>query len=247
MEICKPDKIYNQKFFVYGHRGVPFLQKENTLKSFETAIDLGFDGVELDIMSTKDGKIIVNHDTLLKSSSSAEEYKISNINYEKISNFPLLKDTLISIGHMTIVNIKIKDQGKTSYTVVDKLIKILKELSLIDNIIISSFNPDIIREVKKTDDRFPTAWIWEEENLKFYNLYCVVLKYYKPDAIHIYHRIASKKLVKKIHKKGMKAIAYTVNDKEKLEKLIRKNIDGVFTDNPKILEEVNQKIHQKIL
>ena len=45
----------------------------------------------------------------------------------------------------------------------------------------------------------------------------------------------------------MKAIAYTVNDKEKLEKLIRKNIDGVFTDNPKILEEVNQKIHQKIL
>ena len=87
----------------------------------------------------------------------------------------------------------------------------------------------------------------EEENLKFYNLYYVVLKYYKPDAIHIYHRIASKKLVKKIHKKGMKAIVYTVNDKEKLEKLIRKNIDGVFTDNPKILEEVNQKIHQKIL
>ena len=42
-------------------------------------------------MSTKDGKIIVNHDTLLKSSSSAEEYKISNINYEKISNFPLFK------------------------------------------------------------------------------------------------------------------------------------------------------------
>ena len=74
-----------------------------------------------------------------------------------------------------------------------------------------------------------------------------MLKYYKPDAIHIYHRIASKKLVNKIHKKGMKAIAYTVNDKEKLEKLIRKNIDGVFTDNPKILEEVNQKIHQKIL
>ena len=48
MEICKRDKIYNQKFFVYGHRGVPFLQKENTLKSFETAIGLGFDGVELD-------------------------------------------------------------------------------------------------------------------------------------------------------------------------------------------------------
>ena len=128
----------------------------------------------------------------------------------------------------------------------DKLIKILKELSLIDNIIISSFNPDIIREVKKQMIGFQLHG-YGKKNLKFYNLYYVVLKYYKPDAIHIYHRIASKKLVKKIHKKGMKAIVYTVNDKEKLEKLIRKNIDGVFTDNPKILEEVNQKIHQKIL
>ena len=58
MEIYNHHKIYNQNFFVYGHRGVPFLEKENTLKSFERAIELGFDGIELDIMSTKDGKII---------------------------------------------------------------------------------------------------------------------------------------------------------------------------------------------
>ena len=77
--------------------------------------------------------------------------------------------------------------------------------------------------------------------------YFIVLKYYKPDAIHMYHRIVGKELGQKIHKRGMKAIVYTVNDKEKLEKLISMNIDGVFTDNPKILEQVNQKVHQNIL
>jgi len=246
MEIYNHHKIYNQNFFVYGHRGVPFLEQENTLKSFERAIELGFDGIELDIMSTKDGKIIVNHDIFLKN-NDREECPVSSINYEKIKNFPVLKDILISIGHMTKINIEIKDQGKTSFTVVKELIKILKELSLIDNILISSFNPSIIKEVKKIDDRFPTAWIWEEENLKFYNLFSIVLKYYKPDAIHMYHRIVGKELVQKIHKRGMKAIVYTVNDKEKLEKLISMNIDGVFTDNPKILEQVNQKVHQNIL
>ena len=63
----------------------------------------------------------------------------------------------------------------------------------------------------------------------------------------MYHRIAGKELVQKIHQRGMKVIVYTVNDKEKLEKLISMDIDGVFTDNPKILEEVNQKVHQNIL
>ena len=37
---------------------------------------------------------------------------------------------------------------------------------------------------------------------------------------------------------------YTVNDKEKLEKMISKNVDGVFTDNPKILDAVNRKVRQ---
>tara|TARA_Y100000768_G_scaffold386098_1_gene373697 strand:+ start:2816 stop:3559 length:744 start_codon:yes stop_codon:yes gene_type:complete len=247
MEIYNHHKIYNETFFVYGHRGVPFLQKENTLRSFQKAIDLGFDGVELDIVSTKDGKLIVNHDTFLKIDSSEKEYPVSSVNYEKIKDLPILKDILISIGHMTKINIEVKDQGKISFTAVKDLIKILKELNLIDNVIISSFNPNIIKEAKKIDDRFPTAWIWEEENLKFYNLYSIVLKYYKPDAIHMYHRIVSKKLVQKIHKKGMKVIVYTVNNKEKLERLILKKIDGVFTDSPKILEEVNQKIHQNLL
>ena len=88
MEIYNHHKIYNQNFFVYGHRGVPFLEQENTLKSFERAIELGFDGVELDIMSTKDGKIIVNHDIFLKN-DDREECPVSSINYAKILSFCL--------------------------------------------------------------------------------------------------------------------------------------------------------------
>ena len=242
MEIYNHNQFYSQKFFIYGHRGVPYLKKENTLESFQKAIDLGYDGIELDIMSTSDGQLIINHDTFLKIEKNKKEEAVSNIHYNKLNLFkiPLLKNMLITMGHQIKINIEIKDQGKISLLVVRELIKMLKEFNLIENIIISSFNPFIIKEVKKIDDRFPTAWIWEEENLKFYNLYYIVLKYFKPNAIHIYHRIASHELINKIHNKGMKVIAYTVNDKRKLETLISKNIDGVFTDNPKILEKVNR-------
>ena len=240
MEIYNHNKIYQQNFFVFGHRGVPYLEPENTLNSFKKAIDLGYDGIEIDIMSTKDGVLIVNHDRALKIKKNKPEELVSNIDYKQLKNMPLLKDILSSIGHQTKINIEIKDQGKISYLVAKKMIDELKDFNLIDNIIVSSFNPFIIKKTKEIDDRFPTAWIWEKENLKFYNFYSIVLKYFKPNAIHIYHRIASQQTINKIHNKGMKVLAYTVNDKENLQRLVSNNIDGVFTDNPEILDLANQ-------
>ena len=240
MEIYNHNKIYQQNFFVFGHRGVPYLEPENTLNSFKKAIDLGYDGIEIDIMSTKDGVLIVNHDRALKIKTNKPEELVSNIDYKQLKNMPLLKDILSSVGHQTKINIEIKDQGKISYLVAKKMIDELKDFNLIDNIIVSSFNPFIIKKTKEIDDRFPTAWIWKKENLKFYNFYSIVLKYFKPNAIHIYHRIASQQTINKIHNKGMKVLAYTVNDKENLQRLVSNNIDGVFIDNPEILDLANQ-------
>ena len=237
MKIYQQNKIYTEDFFVYGHRGVPSLCDENTLSSFKKAIELNYDGIELDIMATKDMQLIVHHDLTVDLEKNNQETLISNTNYDELKKkkIPLLIEVLSSIGHQTKINIEIKNQGKISMFVIKELIKQLKEFNLIDNIIISSFNPFIIKKSKQIDDRFPTAWIWEEENLKFYNLYYLILKYFNPDAIHIYHKIASKALIGKVHKKGLKILAYTVNDEKKLKKLISKNIDGVFTDSPKIL------------
>jgi len=245
MEIYNQNKIYQQNLFVYGHRGVPYLEKENTLSSFKKAIELDYDGIELDIMSTKDNHLIVNHDLTIVLSKENKEALISEINYDRLKNknIPLLKDILISVGHQTKINIEIKNQGKLSMVVIKQLIDELKELNLINNVIISSFNPFIIKKSKTIDDRFLTAWIWGEENFKFYNLYQLILNFFNPNAIHIHHRIINKKLINKLHNKKLKVLAYTINDEKKLRKLIFDNIDGIFTDNPKILNLAKKTNH----
>ena len=131
MEIYNHNKIYQQNFFVFGHRGVPYLEPENTLNSFKKAIDLGYDGIEIDIMSTKDGVLIVNHDRALKIKTNKPEELVSNIDYKQLKNMPLLKDILSSVGHQTKINIEIKDQGKISYLVAKKMIDELKDFNLI--------------------------------------------------------------------------------------------------------------------
>lgn len=49
-----------------GHRGAAGLYPENTLSGFERALDLGVDGIELDVMTTADGVLCVHHDYRLK-------------------------------------------------------------------------------------------------------------------------------------------------------------------------------------
>ena len=52
--------------YVIGHRGAAGLAPENTLAAFNKACEIGVDAVELDVLLTKDRKIVVHHDYALK-------------------------------------------------------------------------------------------------------------------------------------------------------------------------------------
>ena len=247
MKTLKKTKIYNKKFFIYGHRGVPSLEEENTISSFEKAIELNYDGIELDAQMTKDKRIVVYHDIIQKNSKK----KIINCSYQEILNknkntsaFPLLDDVLSRLGHKTIINIEIKYQSKESILIVERVIEKIKSFNLINNIIISSFNPWIIRQSKKIDDRVQTAWIWGGNNFYFYNTWSVVLNYFQPDAIHIKDTLVSKAIVHKLHLKNKAVLAYTVNDINRLTELVKLKIDGIFTDFPEVMKAGRSLIHK---
>lgn len=60
------NKPLDGKCYIIGHRGAPGYGGENTLWGFEKALDLGADGFEIDLVQTKDGKLIVGHDYKLE-------------------------------------------------------------------------------------------------------------------------------------------------------------------------------------
>ena len=244
MKIFESNNVYNKNFIVFGHRGVPKLFPENTLDSFKKAIELEYDGIELDVVVTNDNILIVHHDLDLEINS--QKVPIVDLKYQDILNktskkILKLEEVLSSIGHQTNINIEIKDQGKRHAETVKNTIVFLKKYNLIDNIVISSFNPQIIKYVKKIDNRFKTAWIWGNKNLFFFNHWKAVLKYFNPQAIHIKHQLLTPKIIKKIQKQNIKVLAYTVNEKPVFLDLISKKINGIFTDNPSILSEAKNQ------
>ena len=56
------DKISANSIYAIGHRGAAGLTPENTMASFAQVCDIGVDAVELDVLLTADGQIVVYHD-----------------------------------------------------------------------------------------------------------------------------------------------------------------------------------------
>jgi glycerophosphoryl diester phosphodiesterase len=61
---CKPN-MTKHSVQIHGHRGCRGMWPENTLKSFEIAVELGLSAIELDVVLTANGDVLVSHDPFM--------------------------------------------------------------------------------------------------------------------------------------------------------------------------------------
>ena len=61
-----------EKTKVWAHRGASGYAPENTLDAFQKAVEMGADGIELDVQMTKDGELVVIHD---ENDQSCQQWK----------------------------------------------------------------------------------------------------------------------------------------------------------------------------
>ncbi len=98
---------------IVAHRGAPKLARENTLESFQKAIDLGADMVELDVRQTLDGVLAVFHDAKIAGRP------ISQITFQELNdiaqkeNFivPTLAQAVGLLAGKVKASIEIKEMG----------------------------------------------------------------------------------------------------------------------------------------
>lgn len=96
--LTKLHKMEN-KINIHGHRGARGLFPENTITSFIEAIKLGVEGVEFDVVISKDNKVVVSHEAWMNDlfcskpngdaikKEEAESYNLYRMNYDEIKKF----------------------------------------------------------------------------------------------------------------------------------------------------------------
>jgi glycerophosphoryl diester phosphodiesterase len=107
---------------IIAHRGVPHELPENSLPSFRRALELGADGIELDVHLTADGVLVVHHDPLLTApvdQSDARPPRIDELTWEALGEYPIaygvpiprLADVLELVGIDATVYVEVKAPG----------------------------------------------------------------------------------------------------------------------------------------
>ena len=203
---------------VYNNKNIP----ENSLKAFQKAIDLNYP-IELDVQLTKDNILVVFHDESLERMTNNKEY-IRDINYTDLKKVHLLdtketiprfKDVLNLINEQVLLDIEVKNTK-----IIKKTCEILiEELKGYKNFIIKSFNPKIVRYLKKNYTNLEVGvLITNKSNNKFYDILLtskISLMYCKPDFIAIATKLLNKKKFKKLSKK-IPTLIWTIEDKNEI-------------------------------
>lgn len=102
---------------------------------------------------------------------------------------------------------------------------------------IQSFDVRALKEVKKLAPNLPLALLVENEQSLQWNLDALG---FQPDIYSPYYKFVDQKLVAECHKRGIRVIPWTVNDKTAMRQLTALGVDGIITDYPNLIAELGQ-------
>nr|WP_239549245.1 glycerophosphodiester phosphodiesterase [Scopulibacillus daqui] len=136
------------KFLVIGHRGASGYAPEETIPSFQLAKKLKADYLEMDVQMTKDGHLIVMHDTSLKRTTNAEKVYPDRAPWQ-IKDFTLKEIKKLDAGSW--FNKEYPEYAKPSYRglKVPTLEEVIKKFGRNANYYIETKNPELYPGVEK--------------------------------------------------------------------------------------------------
>lgn len=211
-----------------GHRGAKGHLPENTLASFEKAIALGVDMIELDVWLSSDKIPMVIHDETIDRTTSKTGL-VTDYNAKELQQLgiPTLRDVFKLVDNRCEINVEIKTFLATQ-SVLDLIVK-----SSFDQIkiLISSFDWNALQEVRFHDEDIRIGVLTETD----LELAMAFAKFIKAEAIHPYFHLLTAENVEKIKEKGFKVFPWTINEPEDITFVKSLEVDGIITDFPERL------------
>lgn len=241
------------KTLIIAHRGASGYAPENTMASFQKAIEMGADGIEFDVQLSKDKKLVVCHDERVDRTTDGSGFikdltldEIKGLNAgkwysEKFTNerIPTLIEVLDLVkGKDILINIELKN-GIIKYNgLEEEVISLLRKLHMEQNVIVSSFNHNSLIKIKKLNKNIKTGILYVAELINPF----IYAKKLEAFSIHPIYYSVSSKLIEESHKHNISVNTYTVNEHEEMEKIIKAKVDGLITNYPdkgkKILQDI---------
>lgn len=225
------------KFLIFGHRGACGYEPENTISSFKKALEIGVDGIELDVHVCATGELVVIHDDTVDRTTNDHGY-VADMSFKQLAELLVERNERIStlaeiinfIDRRVPINIELKGSG-AARPVADLLHLYFKRGWSYDNFIVSSFNFAELEVFKQFCSMVKTGALFEKDDQNNDKI-GILAKGCGANFIGIEVAMVTKKLVDSLHKEGFLVFAWTINDKKTAEEMRKLRLDGIFSNCP---------------
>ncbi len=232
----------NGSIYVVAHRGAHSGIPENTLAAYQRAIDLGCDFVEIDVRSTKDGKMVSIHNSTIDAYMVGVKGKVGNLTLTQLKALdigvrlgPAWEGTRIPTFEeiLQLCRGKIGIYLDLKEDLVPELVKLVKQYKMERDIIwcIPASNMRAIRELQRCCPKcFPMPDVGHERNVS------TVVMEVQPQVLAPVMKDFSATYVAEAHSVGVKVIVdEDLGTEEEWSTLLEAGADGIQTDDPAAL------------
>ena len=252
------DLLASKRPVFIGHRGYCAVAPENTLPSFELALEAGADAVELDYHQSKDGIPVVIHDRTLNRTTDAQRarrwsrLKVRDKTAAELQTLdagkwfdpsyagtkvPLLADALDCIcergGRPAVIEHKSGDAATCA--------TLLHKRNLVDRVAVISFDWKFLRDFHELEPAQVLGALGPPARLRSRHRpsrFSGALNRHWLDELAktgarlvVWNRRVPRAAVQLAHQRGLKVWVYTINEPWRAKQLIDRGVDGIITND----------------
>lgn len=224
--------------------GLQSTQAMFALSRAALAIDQGCEWAELDVQMTRDGVVMVTHDTSLRRCTGRNE-NIYDLTYNEVckldagrwfgqkytgAKVPTLEEVLDLCKGKIQLNIEIKPNAATPELEAET-IRIIREKGFAQDCTITSQSYETLCKVKELAPEIRTGYILALGVGSYYDLPAA-------DFFSVQSTFITSGMVQQIHKRSKTISAWTVNREEDASELLSIGVDDLITDKPDMIQQL---------
>lgn len=230
---------------IYAHRGASGYAPENTMAAFSKAVEMGAEGIELDVHLSRDRSLIVMHDEYVNRTSNGNGL-IKDMTLKELKRLdcgswfgekfageqiPELEEVLELLKNWDgILNIEIKDGSDLYPGIERKIIDTVRLFCFEEKVIFSSFNHYSIRDIKSNASYLKAGLLYGEKLYEPWNYAGTV----GAEALHPPYFLVDDNMMNCCKANNIAVNTWTVNDEAEMTRLVKLGADGIITNYPDI-------------
>ncbi len=211
-----------------AHRGFTKDFPDNTLEAFQAAIELGADGVEFDVRETADGHFVIFHDAELNGEeiASVSLAELQSVRLGGKYRIPTLEETLELCRGRTKMMVEVKNVAS-----LDRFLSLLKEKSDLEDVVIASFDPDLVLKLSYSAPDLKRAIITAtavEDPV-------ALGKRTHSDIVAVRFPVADPFMVARAYASGLGVYVWGLTTRD-IRQAIEMDVDGIVSDYPDMVK-----------